>query len=165
VVEAGKRGILIMLDQHRLDPERGISDLWCVGHPVMDECIYTRLSTTPTQTKPPRMHARRRYDVDYEEPVVLRSWDIIVGRYKRHWNVFALDLKNENHGPCSWGSGEAFTCWKAASERIMRHIAATHPDFTGLFFVGGIWGGGGHWCVSVVCRVSDVVDQCQKTYR
>lgn len=31
VVEAGKRGILIMLDQHRLDPERGISDLWCVG--------------------------------------------------------------------------------------------------------------------------------------
>lgn len=30
VVEAGKRGVLIMLDQHRLDPARGISDLWCV---------------------------------------------------------------------------------------------------------------------------------------
>lgn len=114
-MEAGKRGILIMLDQHRLDPARGISDLW--------------------------------YDVDYEEPVVLRSWDVIVGRYKRYWNVFALDLKNENHGPCAWGTGESFTCWKAASERIMKHIAATHPDWKGLFFVGGIWGGGGHWCV------------------
>jgi endoglucanase len=84
---------------------------------------------------------------------VLQSWDVIVGRYKRHWNVFALDLKNENHGPCSWGSGESFTCWKAASERIMKHIAATHPDFKGLFFVGGIWGGGGHWCVRACVRV------------
>jgi len=94
--------------------------------------------------------------VDYEEPKVLRSWDAIVGRYKRHWNVFALDLKNENHGPCQWGSGEAFTCWKSASERIMRHIAAAHPDWKGLFFVGGIWGGGGHWCVprrAASCRV------------
>ena len=87
----------------------------------------------------------RRYDVDYEEPKVLQSWDVIVGRYKRHWNVFALDLKNENHGPCSWGTGDSFTCWKQASERIIKHIAQTHPDFEGLFFVGGIWGSGGHW--------------------
>ena len=99
----------------------------------------------------------RRYDVDYEEPKVLQSWDAIVGRYKRHWNVFALDLKNENHGPCSWGTGDSFTCWKAAAERIMKHIAQAHPDFKGLFFVGGIWGSGGHWCVaylSTCCRIN-----------
>lgn len=113
VVEAGTRGLLVMLDQHRLDPDRGISDLW--------------------------------FDVDYEEPVVLKSWDVMVGRYKKHWNVFALDLKNEPHGCCTWGSGESFTDWKAASERIMAHIAATHPDYQGLFFVSGVWGGGGHW--------------------
>ena len=52
-----------MLDQHRLDPDRGISDLF--------------------------------YDVDYEEPVVMKSWEVIVGRYKKYWNVFALDMKNE----------------------------------------------------------------------
>jgi len=113
VVECGKRGILILLDQHRLDPERGISDLW--------------------------------FDEGYEEPVVLKSWEVMVGRYKKYWNVFALDLKNEPHGCCTWGSGEAFTDWKAASERIIKFIAQTHPDFFGLFFVSGIWGGGGHW--------------------
>src|SRR6056297_2539573 len=113
VEEAGKRGMMVMLDQHRLDPDRGISDLW--------------------------------YDEGYEEPVILRSWDIMLARFKTHWNVFALDLKNEPHGPCSWGSGEALTDWKAASERIIRHIAAAHPDFRGLFFVSGILGGGGHW--------------------
>jgi len=113
IVECGKRGILVMLDQHRLDPERGISDLW--------------------------------YDEGYEEPVILKSWDVMVGRYKKYWNVFALDLKNEPHGSCTWGSGEALTDWKAASERVMKFIAHAHPDFLGLFFVSGIWGGGGHW--------------------
>ena len=113
VVECGKRGIVVMLDQHRLDPDRGISDLW--------------------------------FDEGFEEPVVLLSWEVMVGRFKKYWNVFALDLKNEPHGCCTWGSGEAFTDWKAASERIIKFIAKNHPDFQGLFFVSGIWGGGGHW--------------------
>lgn len=77
---------MIMLDQHRIDPARGIGDLW--------------------------------YDVDYDEATILKSWDLILSRYKKYWNVFALDLKNENHGPCAWGNGEQFTDWKAVSRSV-----------------------------------------------
>jgi hypothetical protein len=48
-------------------------------------------------------------------------------------------------GVCSWGTGDVFTDWKIAVEKFITHIAKTHPDFQGLFFVSGIWGGGGHW--------------------
>jgi hypothetical protein len=34
-----------------------------------------------------------------------------------------------------------------AAEQVMQHIAAKHPDYDGLFFVGGVWGKGGFWCV------------------
>jgi hypothetical protein len=43
VLEAGKRGIMIMLDQHRLDPARGISDLWCVSVYIYEQHFRHRL--------------------------------------------------------------------------------------------------------------------------
>jgi hypothetical protein len=60
-------------------------------------------------------------------------------------SLAAQDLKNENHGPCTWGDGEKLTDWAHAADRIIAHIGRTHPDFTGLFMVGGIWGGDGFW--------------------
>jgi len=32
-----------------------------------------------------------------------------------------------------------------AAERIIADIASRHPDWKGLFMVGGIWGGPMHW--------------------
>jgi hypothetical protein len=52
---------------------------------------------------------------------VLESWDVLVQRFKRHWNLFALDLKNENHGIAAWGTGEAFTDWKLVRAHTERH--------------------------------------------
>lgn len=53
-----------------------------------------------------------RYDDEFPMERVLESWDVLVARFKRHWNLFALDLKNENHGIANWGTGEPFSDWK-----------------------------------------------------
>jgi endoglucanase len=62
---------------------------------------------------------------------VLESWDVLVRRFKGHWNLFALDLKNENHGIAAWGTGEAFTDWKLVRPRTQRqriHIDKAHTQ-------------------------------------
>lgn len=38
---------------------------------------------------------------------MLRGWDIVLGRFKTKWNVFAIDLKNEPYGVATWGTSES----------------------------------------------------------
>lgn len=38
----------------------------------------------------------------------------------------------------TWGTDNSATDWNTAAEGIAKHVAAAHPDFTGLFFVEGI---------------------------
>ncbi|GMT11472.1 hypothetical protein PFISCL1PPCAC_2769, partial [Pristionchus fissidentatus] len=53
------------------------------------------------------------------------------------WNVFAIDLKSENHDSATWGNSSDETDWNKAAERIILSLSS----FSGLFLVGGIdWG-------------------------
>lgn len=45
-----------------------------------------------------------QYDDTYKEQDVLDAWDMMMKRYGRKWNIFALDIKNEPHGIATWVS-------------------------------------------------------------
>jgi len=36
--------------------------------------------------------------------------------------VFALDIKNEPYGECTWGMADVSKDWKLAAEKICNHI-------------------------------------------
>ncbi|KAK9843783.1 hypothetical protein WJX81_006189 [Elliptochloris bilobata] len=81
------------------------------------------------------------YNEKYPEANLLLAWATLVKRYARHWNVFAVDLKNEPHGHASWGTGDLATDWRLAAERIGAAILACEPRL--LVFVEGV---GGNCC-------------------
>jgi len=62
----------------------------------------------------------------------------ITDAFVSHWNVFAVDLKNEPFGNATWGEGKPETDWNEGAETIGIHILENHTDFTGLVFVEGI---------------------------
>lgn len=104
------------LDQHRLHPDRGISDVWWVSTSKLDDVIgLLNLKLGAGRLKfvyGLAVGMGGRYDDEFPMERVLESWDVLVARFKRHWNLFALDLKNENHGIANWGTGEPFSDWK-----------------------------------------------------
>ncbi|GMT11469.1 hypothetical protein PFISCL1PPCAC_2766, partial [Pristionchus fissidentatus] len=78
------------------------------------------------------------YNVEYPEEEVIKLLRHLTDRYKHSWNVFAIDLKNENHDSATWGNSSEATDWNKGAERIISSISSS---FSGLFFVGGIdWG-------------------------
>lgn len=85
------------------------------------------------------------YSDEYPESKVIEGWTNVVKRYMKYPNVFAIDLKNEPHGPCTWGSGDQSTDWKSAAERIGNSILAINPKL--LIVVEGIesYNGIGSW--------------------
>lgn len=78
------------------------------------------------------------YSPEYPYEAMLQAWDTILGDVKHHWNVFAIDLKNEPHGLATWGTGDESTDWNTAAEKIGAHLLEKHPEFTGLVFVEGL---------------------------
>ncbi len=74
ITEAGKRGIVIMLDMHTI----GAGD---------------NLSTK-------RWYSDRYSVCDFRE-----AWQKVLNRFGNHWNIFALDLKNELHD-VDWGNSD-----------------------------------------------------------
>ena len=44
------------------------------------------------------------YSDDHPIDDVLSGWDTVLGDLKKHWNVFAVDLKNEPFGVATWGT-------------------------------------------------------------
>ncbi|KAG9399978.1 hypothetical protein AC1031_010898 [Aphanomyces cochlioides] len=65
-----------------------------------------------------------------------KAWTIVANRYKNTWNVIAADLKNEPHGPASWGSGNAATDWDQQALTLATTIQAIVPRW--LIFVEGV---------------------------
>lgn len=77
------------------------------------------------------------YDDKYTMKDVKKAWDNLLDAFADRWNLFALDLKNEPHGPATWGAGNAKTDWNTAAEELANHIYDKHPSFKGLVFIEG----------------------------
>src|SRR4030095_3731209 len=75
------------------------------------------------------------YGIDgYTEEDWVDTWRALATRYRTRRNVIGADLKNEPHGPATWGTGGA-TDWRRAGERAGDAVPAIAPD--GLIFVEG----------------------------
>lgn len=111
VEKAADRGIFIMFDMHDINPE---SDL-----------LYGE-------------RAPLWYDDEYNEEQVMLAWRRIMKRYGHMWNLFAVDLKNECRGPCSWGMGNNKTDVNSYYERQIRDMALSAPEYKGLFVCEGV---------------------------
>ncbi|MFZ8911091.1 MAG: cellulase family glycosylhydrolase, partial [Candidatus Nanopelagicales bacterium] len=65
------------------------------------------------------------------------TWQMLATRYADDDHVVAFDLKNEPHGPATWGTGGA-TDWRRAAERAGNAVLARNPEV--LIVVEGIEG-------------------------
>lgn len=78
------------------------------------------------------------YTDKVSEADVNRALSKVVGRYKRHWNFFAIDIKNEPHGDSSWGDSSPRTDFNHYAERAILQLHQDHPEWTGLYVVEGV---------------------------
>jgi endoglucanase len=76
-------------------------------------------------------------DGGYTEDDWVAAWRRLAARYAHRPNVVGADLKNEPHGPASWGTGGPAD-WRRAAERAGSAIGAIAPDW--LIVVEGIEG-------------------------
>jgi endoglucanase len=76
------------------------------------------------------------YNTAHPESMVISTWDVVVNRFhKKHWNLVAIDLKNEPHG-VTWGSGDLATDFQLAAERIGNHILSNGGEKILIFVTG-----------------------------
>lgn len=64
----------------------------------------------------------------------------MAGRYKTHWNVVAMDIKNEPHGCARWAAGGPAVDWHAAAQRLGNAVLDVNPRL--LIFIEGVDCGG-----------------------
>ncbi|KAF2075612.1 hypothetical protein CYY_003080 [Polysphondylium violaceum] len=142
IQKCADRGILIVLELHRFDPREYISPLW-----YSQSCITNRDGQC----------------INYTTQVVTDAWITITNRFKKYWNLWGLDIKNEPHDPATWGTGNAATDWDTAFKQISNAVQDA-TGFNGVYFLEGIqtsdscgnglnnwWGGNMHpWKCSTV---------------
>ena len=76
------------------------------------------------------------YDDEYSEVDWINTWKMLAERYRDQSNVFGADLKNEPHGPASWGTYDLKTDWRWAAERAGNAILDVNPNW--LILVQGV---------------------------
>lgn len=76
------------------------------------------------------------YTASYSEQEWISDLVFVADRYENVDRVFAIDLKNEPHGPATWGTGNSSTDWNTAAEKAAAEVLSTNPDL--LVFVQGI---------------------------
>ena len=77
------------------------------------------------------------YGDGFTEDDWVAAWRQLAARYGRRPNVIGADLKNEPHGPATWGAGGP-TDWRRAAERAGDAVTAIAPHW--LVVVEGIEG-------------------------
>jgi aryl-phospho-beta-D-glucosidase BglC (GH1 family) len=78
------------------------------------------------------------YGIDgYTEEDWVETWRALATRYRIRRNVIGADLKNEPHGPATWGTGDP-TDWRRAAERAGNAVHAIAPHW--LIVVEGVEG-------------------------
>lgn len=95
VVEASARGLLILLDMHRLRAQ-----VW----PDPRGLWYEQ-------------------DEDPSAPRLRSAWRVLARRFCSHWNVVGADLFNEPWGG-TWGDGRVETGWAVAAKSIGDEVRA-----------------------------------------
>jgi len=76
------------------------------------------------------------YTSNYSEQDWVSDLVFVADRYRSVERVFAIDIKNEPHGPATWGTGNPLTDWNTAAQRAASEILDSNPDL--LIFVQGI---------------------------
>lgn len=76
------------------------------------------------------------YNSNYSEQDWISDLVFVADRYKNVERVFAIDIKNEPHGPATWGTGNPLTDWNTAAETAAAEILDVNSDL--LIFVQGI---------------------------
>jgi|EP00624_Nannochloropsis_granulata_P004332 endoglucanase len=72
---------------------------------------------------------------------LLEAWTNVMRALEDKWNFAFIDLKNEPHGPATWGNSNRATDWNKAAEELSKALFDRFPQWHGLTFVGGIeWG-------------------------
>jgi len=80
--------------------------------------------------------SRLWYTDDYSETEWIEDLVFLARRYRDLPGFLGIDLKNEPHGPASWGTGNRETDWNAAAERAAAAVLNANPSV--LVFVEGI---------------------------
>ena len=124
--EAMQRGILIMLDMHSLEakPINGIDD--------NNKEINHQNSINYDKNNPGWVN------MVYTEEDYVKGWFQVIRRYKTHWNLFAIDIKNECNLGCTWGTSDPNTDYNKFVENMIISISETFPEYKGLFVVQGV---------------------------
>lgn len=88
------------------------------------------------------------YDGTYSDAAFVADWRALAARYARTNVVVAADLRNEPHGPATWGTGDPATDWRLAAQRAGNAALAANPRLLimveGVQYANGIsywWGG------------------------
>jgi aryl-phospho-beta-D-glucosidase BglC (GH1 family) len=112
---AGALGISVILDNHRSD----------AGWSAEENGLW--------------------YTPDYPDAAFQQDWATMAARYGVNDVVVAADLRNEPHGPATWGDGNQATDWHAAAERAGDAVLKANPHL--LIMVEGVelYAGGGGW--------------------
>ena len=76
------------------------------------------------------------YTSNYSEQDWISDLVFVADRYKDVERVFAIDIKNEPHGPATWGTGNPLTDWNTAAEKAAAEVLEANSKI--LIFVQGI---------------------------
>ena len=76
------------------------------------------------------------YNSNYSEQDWVSDLVFVANRYRDVERVFAIDIKNEPHGPATWGTGNSLTDWNTAAEKAASEVLQANPKI--LIFVQGI---------------------------
>ena len=76
------------------------------------------------------------YTASYSEQQWINDLVFVADRYKDNDHLVGIDLKNEPHGPATWGTGDSATDWKLAAEKAADDVLFVNQNI--LVFVQGI---------------------------
>lgn len=72
----------------------------------------------------------------YSEQDWINDLKFVATRYQSNSHFLGIDLKNEPHGNATWGTDDAATDWRLASQRAATEVMAANNDI--LIFVEGV---------------------------
>ena len=76
------------------------------------------------------------YTASYSEQDWIEDLVFVADRYKDNDHLVGIDLKNEPHGPATWGTGDTATDWKIAAEKAADEVLFVNQNI--LVFVQGV---------------------------